>query len=145
MKTKTETTQIKTNRLIAGFMGYNIIPYQHNEFRPIYNGNKYAKTVSETKLLWGGLDIQFTGRFVENAIYPFDTDFSYLIPVIKRIEQQGYVVCIAGIKYQVYRLLEENLPIIALVCGDLSRKTEVTCDLITAFIEWYNRINNTPL
>ena len=66
--------QVETNRVIAEFMGYEVIPYQHNEFRPIYNGNRYAKTVGEQKALWGGLDLQFTGRFTEQVKYPFDTD-----------------------------------------------------------------------
>jgi len=131
-------TIIKINRLIAEFMGYEVIPYQHNEYRPIYNGNKYAKTVGEIKKLWGGLDLQHTGRFVENVTYPFDTDFNYLLPVIKRIEEQGYVVLIAGIKYQIYKVMEEDKPIVSLVCGDVSKKTELVCDLIIAFIEQLN-------
>jgi hypothetical protein len=130
---------VKISRLIAEFMGYEVIPYQHGEYNPIYNGNKYAKTIGEQKALWNGLHLEFTGRFVANATYPFDTDFNYLVPVIRRIEEQGYVVCIAGIRYQVYKVLEENNPIVSLVCGDLSKKTEVTCDLITSFIEWYNQ------
>ncbi len=133
---------VKTSRVFAEFMGYDVIPYQHNGYKPIYNGNRYAKTVGEQKALWGGLDLQFTGRFTEKAVYPFDTDFNYLLPVIKRIEEQGYVVMIAGIKYQVYKVLDENSPIISLVCGDLSKKTSVTCDLLVSFIEWHNQQSN---
>lgn len=129
---------VKTSRLIAEFMGYEVIPYQHNEYRPIYNGNRFAKTIGEQKLLWGGLDLQFTGRFTENATYPFDSDFNYLIPVIKQIEEQGFVVAIKGISYQVYKVMDEQNPIISLVCGDLSKKTEMTCDLVTSFIEQLN-------
>mgnify|MGYP000004490796 FL=1 len=130
--------QVKTNTLIAEFMGYETIPYNGNKNVPIYNGNKYAKTVGEQKALWGGLDLQFTGRFTERVNYPFDTDFNYLIPVIKRIEEQGYVVAIKGISYQVYKVMDEQNPIISLVCGDLSKKTEMTCDLVTSFIEQLN-------
>ena len=130
--------QVKTNTLIAEFMGYETIPYKGNKNVPIYNGNKYAKTVGEQKALWGGLDLQFTGRFTERVNYPFDTDFNYLIPVIKRIEEQGYVVAIKGISYQVYKVMDEQNPIISLVCGDLSKKTEMTCDLVTSFIEQLN-------
>ena len=86
----------------------------------------------------GGLDLQFNGRFTEKVKYPFDTDFNYLLPVIKRIEEQGYVVAIKGISYQVYKVLDEQNPIISLVCGDLSKKTEMTCDLVTSFIEQLN-------
>lgn len=130
--------QVIISRTIAEYMGYEVIDYQHNKYQPIYNGNKYAKTVGELKKLWGGLVLEFTGRFVENATYPFDTDFNYLIPVIRRIEEQGFVVKIAGIRYQVYKLLEEDKPILSWVCGDLSKKTEMVCKLITEFIKWHN-------
>jgi hypothetical protein len=139
-----ETETIKINRTIAEYMGYNVIPYLGNEYKPIYNGNNFAKTVGEQKALWCGLSLEFTGRFVEYVQYPFDRDFSYLIPVIKRIEEQGYVVHIAGIKYQIYKLLDEQNPIISLVCGDLSKKTEMTCDLIISFIEHLN-VNQNEL
>jgi hypothetical protein len=132
-----EQQLIKNTTLIAEFMGYNVIPYQHNEYRPIYNGNKYAKTIGEQRALWGGLDLQFTGRFTEQVQYPFNTDFNYLVPIIKRIEEQGYVVAIAGISYKVYRVLDEKNPIVALVCGDLSKKTEMVYDTIINFLEWY--------
>lgn len=136
-----ESQIINTNALIAEFMGYKIIPYNGNIFKPIYSGNKYAKNVGEQKELWNGLDLQFTGRFTEHVQYPFHSDFNYLLPVIRKIEQSGYVVSIAGISYKVYRQLEEENPIISLVCGDVSKKTEMTCNLVTSFIEWYN-LNN---
>jgi hypothetical protein len=135
---------IKTNRLIAEYMGYEIISYQNNEYKPIYCGNKYAKTVGEQKILWGGLELQFIGRFVEYVRYPFDSDFNYLIPIIKRIEENGYVVAIKGISYEIYKLFDENNPIVSLVCGDLSKKTEMTCDLVLSFIENVNK-NTTKL
>lgn len=131
--------QVETNRVIAEFMGYEVIPYQHNEFRPIYNGNRYAKTVGEQKALWGGLDLQFTGRFTEQVKYPFDTDFNYLLPVIRMIEEQGYVVAIKGISYQIYKIMDEQNPIASLVCGDLTKKTEMVCDLLVAFIKHLNK------
>jgi len=106
----------KVNRVIAEFMGYEVIPYQHNKYKPIYNGNKYVKTIGEQKALWGGLDLHFTGRFIENVTYPFDSSFNYLIPVIKRIEEQGYVVAIAGISYKIYKVMDEQNPIVGLVC-----------------------------
>ena len=130
---------VKISRTFAEFMGYEVIPYQHNEYKPIYDGNKFAKTVGEQKALWCGLDLQFTGRFTEKATYLFDTDFSYLIPIIKRIEEQGYVVAIRGISYQVYKVMDEQNPIVSLVCGDLSKKTEMTCELLVSFIELLNR------
>jgi hypothetical protein len=130
--------EILNNRLIAEFMGYQIINYNGTQ-QLIYNGNKYARTVGELKALWDGLDTQFTGRFVDQVKYPYETDFRYLIPIIRRIEEEGFVVCIAGIKYQIYRLLEDNAPIISLVCGDLSAKTETTFALIIEFLKWYKK------
>ena len=130
---------VKINTAIAEFMGYEIIPYNGNQNNPIYNGNRYAKTVGEQKELWGGMDMQFTGRFTERVNYPFDTDFNYLIPVIKKIEESGYVVAIKGISYQVYKVLDEQNPIVSLVCGDLSKKTEMVCSLIVSFIEHQNK------
>lgn len=124
------------NQIIADFMGYKIIPYGINH--QIYDGNKFAKTVGEIKKLWGGLDIEFTGGIVGKKNYAFDNNFAYLIPIIQRIEEQGYVVAIAGISYKVYRVLEDKEPIISFVCGDLSKKTKLTCDLIVDFIKWYN-------
>lgn len=131
---------IEINTIIAKFMGYEIIPYQHNKSNPIYNGNKFAKTIGKQKELWLGLDLQFTGRFTNTVQYPFNTDFNYLLPVIKKIEENGYVVAIKGISYQIYKVLDEQNPIISLVCGDLSKKTEMTCDLIVSFIEHLNSI-----
>ena len=134
--TTTEPQLIEINTLIAQFMGYEIIEYSPNV--PIYNGNKTAKTVGAQQKLWNGLELQFTGRFTECVKYPFDTDFNYLIPVIRRIEECGYVVHIARISYKIYRVLEEDKPIVSLVCGDLHKKTETTCKLITSFIKWHN-------
>lgn len=34
--------------------------------------------------------------------------------------------------------MDEQNPIISLVCGDLSKKTEMTCDLVTSFIKQLN-------
>lgn len=134
-----EQKLVETNRLIAEYMGYEVISYQGNEYKPIYNGNRYAKTVGELRVLWCGLDLQFTGRFTEYVQYPFHENFNYLIPVIKRIEEQGYVVAIAGIKYQIYKVMDEQNPIVSFVCGDLSKKTETTCNLIVDFIKHLNQ------
>ena len=138
MKTATKTTVEKV-RMIAEFMGYEVIPYNGDLNKPIYNGNKYAQTIGELNKLWGGLDLQFTGRFIENATFPFQTDFNYLLPIINLIEKNGYVIGIAGISYKVYKPFEDNKPIIALVCGDLSKKTEMVFNLIIEFIEYYNQ------
>lgn len=129
----------KNDRLIGEFMGYEVITYKG---KLTYNGNKYAKTIGELRTLWNGLYLEYTGRSVEEVVYPFNSDLNYLIPVIRAIEERGYVVCIAGIRYQVYKLLEENNPIISLVCGDLTKKTEMVYFLVTSFIEEFNKTLN---
>ena len=132
-------TLVENNRLIAEFMGYEVIQYKG---QPTYNSNPCARTIGEQRALWNGLDLEFTGRFVEQVSYPFDTDFNYLLPVIRRIEEQGYVVCIAGIRYQVYKVMDEGNPIVSRVCGDVSKKTEMVYHLVVAFIESLNQESN---
>jgi hypothetical protein len=131
---------IQNTVLIAQFMGYEVIPYQHNQYNPIYNGNKFAQTVGQQKDLWNGLDLQFTGRFTQVVNYPFDTDFNYLLPIIRRIEESGYVVAICGISYKIYRLFEEDEPIVSLVCGDLRQKTHMTYCLLIDFLKTINKV-----
>ncbi|MEG7772380.1 hypothetical protein U2088_15700, partial [Listeria monocytogenes] len=70
---------IKINQIIGEFMGYEIIPYQKGKHRPVYSSNKYSKKVilgsdvEEQKIIWGGLDVHFAGRFTECVKYPFNT------------------------------------------------------------------------
>jgi len=132
-------TKALNTRLIAEFMGYEVILYQS---RPTYNGHRYAKTVGEQKALWNGLEMEITGRFVTDVRYPFDTDFNYLLPIIRKIEESGYVVRIAGISYQVHKVLDEANPIVSLVCGDLSKKTEMVYSLLIEFLKTLNQSNN---
>lgn len=136
----TETEAIQNTVLIAQFMGYEVIPYQHNQQYPIYNGNKFAQTVGQQKDLWNGLDLQFTGRFTQVVKYPFDTDFNYLLPIIRRIEESGYIVAICGISYKIYRLFEEDKPIVSLACGDLRQKTYMVYSLIIDFLKTINEV-----
>lgn len=131
----TETEAIKNTVLIAQFMGYEVTLYQNNQYKPIYAGRKSALTIGAQKALWNGLDLQFTGRFTECVRYPFDTDFNYLLPIIQRIEESGYIVAICGISYKIYKLFEEDKPIISLVCGDLSQKTYMVYSLIIEFLK----------
>ena len=132
----------ENNKLIAEFMGYEIIEYQHGKYRPIFNGNKYAKTIGELKELWGGLDLQFTGRFTECVIYPFSSDWNYLMPIIKRIESLGFEVLIGRISCQVNSVLDRENAISSMVCGDVSKKIEITHQAVIQFIKWYNNQQN---
>lgn len=129
------------SRLIAEFMGYEVINYQHGEFRPIYNGNKYAKTIGEQKKLWGGLDLQFTGRFTENIQYPFATDWNYLMPIVTKIEELGYEVLIGRISCNINEMMQREKPIVSLVCGDINKKKEIVYDAVIQFIKHYNAIS----
>lgn len=80
-----EIMNTKKNRLIIEFMGYEVEDYQHNEFRPIYCRHNSLNTVGEFKNLWNGLDTQIIGRFTEVVSFPFDSDWNYLMAVIKEI------------------------------------------------------------
>ena len=131
-----EPSEVENTMLIAEFMGYEIITY--NDGRKIYNGHKQLKTIGETKKLWNGQDLEFAGRFVEYVKYPFDEDLNLIFAVIRKIEELGFVICIAGISYKAYRVMEEHNPIVNLVCGDLSKKNELIYDTVIGFIKWYN-------
>lgn len=124
--------------LLTQFMGEEVVPYAGSNARLIYNGNKYAKTIGGVKKWWGGLDVDLCGRFVKDVKLPFSTDFRYLIPIIEHIEEMGYAVLIVRGTYKVYALSDENNPIVHIVCGDLSKKTEMTCELLVRFVEWVN-------
>jgi hypothetical protein len=133
---------LENNKLIAEFMGYEVIDYQHNKYAPIYNGNKYAKTIGEQEKLWGGLSLQFTGRFTEFVNYPFNSDWNYLMPIIKMIEYLGYEVVISRISCQINGISDRENPISSMVCGDISKKIEITYDAVIQFIKWYNAQNS---
>lgn len=121
---------VENNILIAKFMGYEIVEYQHGKYQPIYNGNKYAKTIGEQKQLWGGLDLQFTGRFTENVNYPFGSDWNYLMPIIKKIEQLQSIKELGDI-YEI----EEFLLIRDELC---TGRIENSYSAVIDFINWYN-------
>lgn len=120
METITETKN--ETQMIAEFMGYEVINYQHGEFRPIYNGNKNAKTLGELKKLWGGLDLQFTGRFVEYVNFPFSTDWNYLIPIVFKIIDLKNVY---GIEKQK-------------ILNSINPDINITYNAVIEFIKWYN-------
>lgn len=117
--------------LIAVFMGYEIIDYQHNQYKPIYNGNKYAKTIGELKNLWGGLELKFTGRFTERVKYPFNTDWNYLIPILKKIREiVNTVLCIHD--YECFKEL-------GLALNPYDHTIENVYKSVIDFINWLNK------
>lgn len=122
----------ENTRLIAEFMGYEIISYKG---KLTYNGHISYTKYGDLLKLWQGLEVMFAGRLVDNLIYPFHEDFRYLIPIIQKIEESGHVVCIAGISYKIYPILEPDNVIVSFVCGDLGRKTLTTYELIVAYIK----------
>lgn len=125
----------ENTKLIAEFMGYKIIKYNDTD-NTIYNGNKYAKTIGEQKELWGGLELQFTGRFVYKVDFPFNTDWNYLMPVIAKIEQSGYVVKICGISCNIYTVIDslDGEPLVSWVCGDVTKKIGLVYDAVIQFL-----------
>lgn len=131
-----EPSEVENTMLIAEFMGYEIITY--NDGRKIYNGHKQLKTIGERNKLWNGKILEFAGRFVEYVKYPFDEDLNLIFAVIRKIESLGFVICIAGISCKAYRIMQENDPIVSLVCGDPLKKSELIYDTVIGFIKWYN-------
>lgn len=116
---------LEYNKRCAEFMGYKVID------EPL---------VIDGLIVWNkSTHPSFPDNTVVVSNLFYHSDFNYLIPVIRKIEEHGYVVAIKGISYQVYKVLDEQNPIVSLVCGDLSKKTEMTCDLIASFIEKLNQ------
>lgn len=61
--------------------------------------------------------------------------WDHLMRVIIAIEKQGYVVALTGIKYQIYKVMDEQNPIISWVCGNLDKKLEITREIINEFFD----------
>lgn len=70
----------------------------------------------------------------------FHSNWNWLMKVVIAIEKMGFVIAITGISYKVYKVLDEQNPIVSLVCGDLSKKLELTYNTVVRFIKYYNEI-----
>jgi hypothetical protein len=110
------------NRMIAEFMGFikddeNL--YLINDYRLRSESEYQATYVSEMK---------------------FHISWDWLMPVVEKIENIGFSVKIQRLKTSIHPLVEDK-ELFGFVCGDVSKKLEITYDTIVQFIEFYNQKN----
>ena len=111
-------------KLIGKFMGYNVIIYKGHE---TFDSNPSYRTIGETKFLWHGMYLMFTGRYVKDVSYPFNQSWDYLIPIIDRINRTG-IDC---------RIINDlHAAILSVNIKDAYKET-------INFIRWYNQKTNT--
>lgn len=107
------------NRMIAEFMGYET--YEHT--------GSIAIRITEVN--------EFNSVDFGHVHTKYHTSWDWLMPVVEKIESIGYSVKIQRIKTSIHRILEDA-ELFGFVCGDVSKKREITYDTIVKFIEWYN-------
>lgn len=105
---------IENNKIIAEFLGWTLDDEELNTYR---------KKIS----------VIFHYRK-----FNFQTDWNDLMEVVEKINVLGYEVLIGRINCQINNMLEREKPISAMVCGDVSKKIEITFDAVIQFIKWYN-------
>jgi len=69
----------------------------------------------------------------------YKEDWNALMEVVEKINELGYEVVISRISCQINKILDRDNLISAMVCGDVSRKREITYDAVVKFIIWYNQ------
>ena len=117
-------TTEENNRLIAIFMGMN---------QGIPTDTRWKNDWFE-ELKPDGNDFQ-SGRRHEYLL--FHTSWDWLIPVVEKIESLGYTVNISRITTSISEMVNEET-MFSWVCGDISKKLEITYNTVVQFIEWYN-------
>ncbi len=123
-----KTTEEK-NRMIAEFMGARPV-----EFNDGSKGHSYWNEGDK-----GGR----YGSFPDGSTNYFDyskgynTSWDWLMPVVEKIENIGFSVKIQRLKTSIHPLCEDK-ELFGIVCGDVSKKLEITYDTIVQFIEFYN-------
>ena len=60
------------------------------------------------------------------------------MPVVEKIDELGYDTVTSRISIKISEILDGDNPIVSLVCGDISKKQEITYNAIVEFIKWYN-------
>lgn len=108
-----KTTEEK-NRMIAEFMGH---------VRSGFNGELVFNTETREEF--------------EVEQLKYHTSWDWLMPVVEKIESIGYNVNIRRLKTSIHPILEDK-ELFGFVCGDVSKKLDITYDTIVQFIEWYN-------
>ena len=105
---------IEGNQLIAEFMGYDFIA-ENSHF------------------------IVRESDYLEPYHHKFNSSWDWLMPVVEKIDLMGFDVQISRISIKISRILENENPIISLVCGDVSQKLDLCFLAVVEFIQWYNQ------
>ena len=108
--------------MIAEFMGYET--YEHT--------NSISIRITEGN--------EFNSSDIGHVHTKFHTSWDWLMPVIEKIENIGFSVKIQRLKTSIHPLVEDK-ELFGFVCGDVSKKLEITYDTIVQFIEFYNQKN----
>lgn len=84
--------------------------------------------------------LPFSPGAMGNGLYnpPFHKDWNWLMAVVEKIDGIGFDVQISRISVKISRILENDKPIVSLVCGNISKKNELLFQAIVEFIKWYN-------
>lgn len=114
---------IENNKLIAEFMGWDK-----------YNNGVYYTPFDDASYCGG--EPTHIVNYPQHLKFHFSWD--WLMPVVKKIENLGYTVTIAGILCKITKVLDIENPVASLVCGDRSKKLEIVYETIIQFIKWYN-------
>lgn len=81
----------------------------------------------------------------DNLWYPKDlkyhSSWAWLMPVVETIDRIGFDVQISRISVKISEILDNENPIVSLVCGDISKKIEIVWLAVIEFITWYNSKN----
>ena len=151
-QTNTNTMEtIENNKLIAEFMGYKQSEngyYNIESNLPQFNGCDNAEwcCTEDIHLDWSKPESKQiyvnTGGFywvigAENLRY--HSSWDWLMLVVEKIESKGYEVLIGRISCKVNKILYRDNPISSMVCGDISKKIQITYLAIVEFIKWYNK------
>ena len=133
---------MKDNKLIAEFMGLKDCKIGDQK------GKKYDYYLTEQFELIKEVETTIESNwcevleeqdccFIEDL--KFHSSWDWLMPVVEKIERLGYEVVISRISCNINGILDRKNPITSIVCGDISKKMDITYDSIVEFIKWYNK------
>lgn len=140
---------LEGNKLIAEFLGFKFHKKLDIDFSDC--GGIYDRTDVWSKVEILSEDYPESDQFyisdewkpaIGDVMYgelKYHENWSELMPVVEKIELEGYVVNIKGISVSISKILEEEA-LFQLVCGDLSKKIELVFSVIVEFIKWYKHI-----
>lgn len=115
------------NKLIAEFMGYKLGRCN----RGMAWESPFKKAVEDIFKIHGRLWSD------TDTFYKWDTDWNWLMPVVEKIEDQGFNVNIKGISCTVTELFKEE-PIISWVLGNKAQKIVLVHTAVISFIKLQN-------